>query len=81
MGWETCISHESVSIKFKRIWCKSPFTPITGILKYAPLQQPEVYIANSFDLVDNDGKINNEGTVEFLQSAVDAFVELVKKFK
>ena len=50
-------------------------------LNMHPLQQPEVYIANSFDLVDNDGKINNEGTVEFLQSAVDAFVELVKKFK
>jgi chromate reductase, NAD(P)H dehydrogenase (quinone) len=48
-------------------------------LNMHPLQQPEVYIANSFDLIDNDGKINNEGTVEFLQSAVDAFVDLIKQ--
>lgn len=50
-------------------------------LNMYPLQQPEVYIANSFDLIDEHGKINNEGTVEFLQSAVDAFVEFTKKFK
>jgi NAD(P)H-dependent FMN reductase len=43
------------------------------------VQQPEVYLANSQDLVDESGKINNEGTVEFLQSFVDAFVELIKK--
>lgn len=48
-------------------------------LNMHPLQQPEVYIANSFDLIDDDGKINNEGTVEFLQSAVDAFVDLIKQ--
>lgn len=50
-------------------------------LNMHPLQQPEVYIANSFDLIDEQGKINNEGTVEFLQSVVDAFIELIKKFK
>ena len=50
-------------------------------LNMHPLQQPEVYIANSFDLIDDEEKINNEGTVEFLQSAVDAFIELIKKFK
>ena len=50
-------------------------------LNMTPLQQPEVYIANSFDLIDDEGKVNNEETVEFLQSAVDAFIELIKKFK
>lgn len=44
------------------------------------LQQPEVYLANSPDLLDENGKINNEGTINFLQSVVDAFVELIKKF-
>lgn len=43
------------------------------------LQQPEVYLANSQDLLE-DGKINNEGTQEFLQSVVDAYVEFAKKF-
>ncbi len=43
------------------------------------LQQPEVYLANSQDLLD-DGKINNEDTKDFLQGAVDAFVEFANKF-
>ena len=43
------------------------------------LQQPEAYLANSSELVDENGKINNEGTIQFLQSFVDAFVELIKK--
>lgn len=43
------------------------------------LQQPEAYLANSFELFDDDGKMKNEGTLKFLQSVVDAFVELIKK--
>lgn len=45
------------------------------------LQQPEAYIANSANLFDDQGKINNEGTVKFLQSFVDAFVALIGKYK
>lgn len=44
------------------------------------LQQPEVYLANSQDLLDENGKINNQGTQDFIQSAVDAFVDFSKKF-
>jgi len=43
------------------------------------IQQPEAYIGNSADLLDENGKIKDEGTVKFLQSFVDAFVELIKK--
>lgn len=43
------------------------------------LQQPEAYIGNVADLLDEDGKIKDEGTVKFLQSFVDAFVDLIKK--
>ncbi|GAA4067472.1 MAG TPA: NAD(P)H-dependent oxidoreductase [Bacilli bacterium] len=43
------------------------------------VQQPEVYLANSQDLVDDSGNINNEQTVQFLQSFVDAFVDLINK--
>ena len=43
------------------------------------LQQPEAYIGNVADILDGDGKIKDEGTVKFLQSFVDAFVDLIKK--
>ncbi|WP_100013211.1 NADPH-dependent FMN reductase [Lentibacillus sediminis] len=45
------------------------------------VQQPEVYLANSADLVDENGKINNEGTIQFLQTFVDSFVDLIKKYQ
>jgi len=43
------------------------------------LQQPEAYVGNVADLLDEKGKIKDEGTVKFLQSFVDAFVDLIKK--
>ncbi len=45
------------------------------------LQQPEAYIANSFDLFDEDGKMNNQDTLKYLQVVVDAFVALVNHNK
>lgn len=54
--------------------------PLT-CLNVQVLQQPEAYIGNSLELLDENGKINNENAVQFLQSVVDAFVELIKKFK
>lgn len=45
------------------------------------VQQPEAYLANVATLLDENGKINNEDTVQFLQSFVDAFVNLVKKYE
>lgn len=45
------------------------------------VQQPEVYLANSQDLVDENGKINNEDTIQFLQGFVDVFVDLIKKHR
>ena len=43
------------------------------------VQQPKVYLANSQDLVDDSGNISNEQTVQFLQSFVDAFIDLINK--
>ena len=45
------------------------------------VQQPEVYLANSFELFDGNGKFKDEGTVQFLQSFVDVFVDLIKKYQ
>lgn len=44
------------------------------------VQHPEVYISGSAKLLDENGKINNEGTVQFLQSYIDALVELIKRY-
>lgn len=44
------------------------------------LQQPEAYIGNSADLFDDNG-VTNEEIGKYLQSFVDAFVELIKKHK
>lgn len=44
------------------------------------VQQPEAYIANSQDLLDETGSIKNEDTVQYLQTVVDAFLELVRKY-
>lgn len=44
------------------------------------LQQPEAYIGASHELLNENGKINNEGTIEFLQSFVDAFIDLIERY-
>jgi chromate reductase, NAD(P)H dehydrogenase (quinone) len=43
------------------------------------VQQPEVYMSNAAALLDESGKISNEGTVQFLQSFVDTYVDLIEK--
>ncbi|MDD2363996.1 MAG: NAD(P)H-dependent oxidoreductase [Eubacteriales bacterium] len=45
------------------------------------LHQPEAYIANVADLLDDEGKVNNEGSRKFLKSVIDAFVELTNLFR
>ena len=41
------------------------------------LQQWEVYIANSFELIGEREKIHNDRTVKLLQTVVDVFIELI----
>lgn len=43
------------------------------------VQQPEVYIAKTPELLDENGGFLQEGTEEFLQSAIDTFTDLVQK--
>ena len=42
--------------------------------------QPEVNLANSQDLIGEDGKVNNQGTIDFLQTVVDTFVDLIQRY-
>lgn len=44
------------------------------------VQQPEVYLANVMTLLDENGKINNEDTVQFLQTFINTFIDLIKKY-
>lgn len=50
---------------------------ILTFLNMPTVQQPEVYLAQTHELIDEDGKFLKEGTEEFLQSAVDAWTELI----
>ena len=45
------------------------------------VQQPEAYLGNTATLLDENGKVTNEGTVQFLQSFVDTFVDLIKRYQ
>jgi len=45
------------------------------------VQQPEVYIGQVHELLGQDGKITNQGTIDLLKSAVNALVSLIQKHK
>lgn len=52
---------------------------LTGV-NMPVLQQPEAYISKIMDLLDEEGELTTEETVQFLQKFVDAFVSFMKKF-
>lgn len=45
------------------------------------MQQPEAYVGNVADLLDDQGKLTNEGTRNFLETFTDAFVDWIEKTK
>jgi chromate reductase, NAD(P)H dehydrogenase (quinone) len=53
---------------------------ILTCLNMPVVQQPEAYISNAAALLDENDKVKNEGTVQFLQSFVDAFIDLIKRY-
>lgn len=44
------------------------------------LQQPEAYLGNVTSFLDDDLKINNDGTIKYLQSIMDAFTKLIDRY-
>lgn len=54
---------------------------VLTFLDMPTLQQPEVYLANSPNLFDENDQINNESTIQFLQSFVDAFIALIERYQ
>ncbi|MDN4494491.1 NADPH-dependent FMN reductase [Ureibacillus aquaedulcis] len=53
---------------------------ILVVLNMPTVQQPEVYLANSHQLFDENDKMN-ESTTEFLQSFVNTFVDLINRYQ
>ena len=47
---------------------------VLTFLNVQPVQQPEVYIANVVSLLDDEGKVKNEGTRALLKSVIDALI-------
>lgn len=45
------------------------------------VQQPEVYLADSWELFDESGNFKNKETAEFLQGFVNTFVDLINLHK
>ncbi len=43
------------------------------------VQQPEAYLANIAEYIEN-GEVSNSKTIEILQSLVDRFVDLIKRY-
>ena len=48
-------------------------------LNMVPLQQPEAYIGNVADLLDDDGKLKKDDTRKFLRDFMDAFADWIEK--
>ena len=53
---------------------------IITCLNMPVVQQPEAYISNAAALLDENDKVKNDGTVQFLQSFVDSFIDLIKRY-
>lgn len=50
---------------------------ILTALNMPTLQHPEVYISKSADIIDENGNVHNEDTVQFFQSFINGFVQLM----
>jgi chromate reductase len=53
---------------------------VLTFLNMPVVQQPEVYLGAVHELLDENGKIKDDGTVQFLQSFINAFDDLIKKY-
>lgn len=54
---------------------------ILTFLDVPTVQQPEVYIGSTHELFGEEGEFLQDGTEDFLQSAVDKFAELVQRYQ
>ncbi len=53
---------------------------VLSFLNMPLVGQPEAYIAGSNKLLGEDSKITNQDTLKFLQSVINAFVQLIQRY-
>lgn len=53
---------------------------VTSFLNIYMMQQPEVYISNVEDILDDNGNISDKRSAKFLQSVADAYAQWVSRF-
>lgn len=53
---------------------------VLAFLNMPVVQQPEAYIGSSYTLFDDAGNLNSEETKGFLQTIIDAFVDLIGRY-
>ena len=80
MEWQT-VNHISESLDDLSGFGANHHLAKSCILNMPVVQQPEAYLGNTAALLDENGNVKNEGTVQFLQSFVDTFVNLIKKYQ
>ena len=67
MEWQTGSDYQPVSWEFKWIWCKSHYLrQILVCLNMPVVQQPEAYLGNIAALLDENGKVKDQGTILIL---------------
>lgn len=53
---------------------------VLSFLNMPLVEQPEAYIAGYNKLLGEDGKITNQDTLQFLQSVINTFVQLIQRY-
>jgi len=53
---------------------------VLSFLNVYTMQQPEVYLSNIVNSLDEQGNISNESTIKFMQDVANAFVSWLDKF-
>src|SRR5690554_7089312 len=54
---------------------------VLAFLDVYPMQQPEVYLAHSFELLDENNNFKNADTKKFVEGVIASFTEHIKRFK
>lgn len=54
---------------------------VLAFLDVYPMQQPEVYLAHSFELLDENNNFKNGDTKKFVEGVIASFTEHIKRFK
>ena len=81
VGQEARRHRQRVARRPGRLRRQPPPAPALVFLGMPTMQQPEAYIGNVADLLDDDGKLKKDDTRKFLKDFADAFALWIEKSK